>query len=34
MFQNIKINPAVDFSKLEYLLVILKEESLAEDTFK
>ena len=34
MFQNIRIKPAVDFSKLEYLLVILQEENLAEDTFQ
>ncbi|MBC8318781.1 MAG: rod shape-determining protein MreC [Desulfobulbaceae bacterium] len=33
MFQQIKIAPAVDFSKLEYLIVALKEKSLAEDTF-
>ena len=33
MFQKIKITPAADFSKLEYLIVVLKEKSLAEDTF-
>jgi rod shape-determining protein MreC len=34
MFQKIKIDPAVDFSKLEYLLVILQEESLAPHSFQ
>jgi rod shape-determining protein MreC len=30
MFQNIEIEPAVDFSRLEYLLIIMQETSLAE----
>jgi rod shape-determining protein MreC len=30
MFQNIEIEPVVDFSKLEHLLIIMKETSLAE----
>lgn len=30
MFQNITVTPAVNFSQLEYLIVILKQESLTE----
>ncbi len=30
MFQQIDIEPTVDFSQLEYLLIILKDDSLAE----
>ncbi|MEA2085306.1 MAG: rod shape-determining protein MreC [Thermodesulfobacteriota bacterium] len=30
MFQKIFVEPAVDFSKLEYLVIILKRDSLAE----
>ncbi|MCK5340690.1 MAG: rod shape-determining protein MreC, partial [Desulfobulbaceae bacterium] len=30
MFQEIEIKPAVDFSQLEYLIIIMKETSLAE----
>jgi rod shape-determining protein MreC len=30
MFQKIEIEPAVDFNQLEYLLIIMKENSLAE----
>jgi rod shape-determining protein MreC len=30
MFQNIEIEPAVDFSRLEYLLIMMQESSLAE----
>ncbi len=30
MFQQIEIEPAVDFSQLEYLLIIMKKDSLAE----
>ncbi|MEJ2033821.1 MAG: rod shape-determining protein MreC, partial [Deltaproteobacteria bacterium] len=30
MFQKIKITPAVDFNQLENLLIIMKENSLAE----
>jgi len=31
MFQNIEIEPAVDFSQLEYLIIIMKKDSLTED---
>ncbi len=31
MFQNIEIVPAVDFSQLEYLIIIMKKYSLTED---
>jgi rod shape-determining protein MreC len=31
MFQNIAIKPAVDFSQLEYLIIIMKKYSLTED---
>ena len=31
MFQNIEIKPAVDFSQLEYLIIIMKKYSLTED---
>ena len=31
MFQNIEIEPAVDFSQLEYLIIIMKKYSLTED---
>lgn len=31
MFQNIEVQPAVDFSKLEFLLIIMHENSLADD---
>jgi rod shape-determining protein MreC len=31
MFQKIEIEPAVDFSQLEYLIIIMKENSLTED---
>jgi rod shape-determining protein MreC len=31
LFKNVKISPMVDFSKLEELLVILKEDPLASD---
>jgi rod shape-determining protein MreC len=30
MFQSIEIEPAVDFSRLEYLLIMMQESSLAE----
>ncbi|MCK5322828.1 MAG: rod shape-determining protein MreC, partial [Desulfobulbaceae bacterium] len=30
MFQKIFVEPSVDFSKLEYLVIILKKDSLAE----
>lgn len=30
MFQKIQVTPAVDFNQLEYLLIIMKENSLAE----
>ncbi len=31
MFQNIEIEPAVDFSQLEHLIIIMKKYSLTED---
>jgi rod shape-determining protein MreC len=31
MFQNIAVKPAVDFSQLEYLIIIMKKYSLTED---
>jgi len=31
MFQKIQIKPAVDFSQLEYLIIIMKKNSLTED---
>jgi rod shape-determining protein MreC len=31
MFQNIEIEPAVDFTQLEYLIIIMKKYSLTED---
>ena len=31
MFQDIEIEPAVDFSQLEYLIIIMKKYSLTED---
>ena len=31
MFQKIKIEPAVDFSQLEHLIIIMKKDSLTED---
>jgi len=31
MFQNIEIEPAVDFAQLEYLIIIMKKYSLTED---
>jgi rod shape-determining protein MreC len=31
MFQNIDVTPAVDFSQLEYLIIIMKKFSLTED---
>jgi rod shape-determining protein MreC len=31
MFQEIEIKPAVDFSQLEYLIIIMKKYSLTED---
>ncbi len=33
MFQEIAIEPAVDFSQLEEVLIVLKENSLLEETF-
>jgi rod shape-determining protein MreC len=30
MFQNIEIEPAVDFSQLEHLIIIMKKNALAE----
>jgi len=31
MFQKIVIQPAVDFSQLEHLIIIMKKDSLTED---
>jgi len=33
MFQKIEVQPAVDFSKLEFLLIIMHENSLADQNF-
>lgn len=33
MFQEIEVEPAVDFSQLEYVIIIMHESSLAEQSF-
>ncbi|MCB2183350.1 MAG: rod shape-determining protein MreC [Desulfobulbaceae bacterium] len=34
MFQKIEVEPAVDFTQLEYLIIIMRESSLAEQNFE